>query len=161
MKLTIDRRTLLLASSAALIARPSFAAETHTVEMLNKDPDDSKARMVFKPNLVVVQAGDTISFVGTDRGHNCEVIDGMVPEGAEGWKGKINDDIEVTLDQPGFYGYKCTPHVGQGMVGLVIVQGDGMMDNLEAAQSVRQRGQAKKRWGAIWEEAEAQGLLSA
>ncbi|MEM8775699.1 MAG: pseudoazurin [Pseudomonadota bacterium] len=161
MKLTIDRRTLLLASSAALIARPSFGAASHQVEMLNKDPDDSKARMVFKPNLVVIQPGDTVSFVGTDRGHNCEIIEGMIPDGAEGWKGKINDDVEVTLDVPGFYGVKCTPHVGQGMVGLVVVQGDGMMDNLEAAQGVKQRGQAKKRFQAIWEAAEAEGILSA
>ncbi|MEO0372500.1 MAG: pseudoazurin [Pseudomonadota bacterium] len=163
MTLALSRRTLLLAGTAALIARPAIAEEptTHTVEMLNKDPEDPKQRMVFKPAFLMANPGDTVQFVSADKGHNSEVIEDMMPEGAEGWKGKINDDIAVTLEQPGFYGYKCTPHVGTGMVGLIVVQGEGMMDNLEAAQDVRQRGQAKKRFEALWEMAEEAGVLSA
>ncbi|MEM7732578.1 MAG: pseudoazurin [Pseudomonadota bacterium] len=162
MTLALSRRTLLLAGTAALIARPAMSeATTHTVEMLNKDPEDSKQRMVFKPSFLMINPGDTVQFVSADKGHNSEVIDDMMPEGAEGWKGRINDDVEVTLEQPGFYGYKCTPHVGTGMVGLIVVQGDGMMDNLEAAQKVRHRGQAKKRFEALWEMADEAGVLSA
>ncbi|MEL7013421.1 MAG: pseudoazurin [Pseudomonadota bacterium] len=162
MTLALSRRTLLLAGTAALIARPAVAeATTHTVEMLNKDPEDSKQRMVFKPAFLLVNPGDTVQFVSADKGHNSEIIDDMIPEGAEGWKGRINDDVEVTLETPGFYGYKCTPHVGTGMVGLIVVQGDGMMDNLEAAQKVRHRGQAKKRFEALWEMAEESGVMSA
>lgn len=162
MTLALSRRTLLLAGTAALIARPAIAeATTHVVEMLNKDPEDSKQRMVFKPAFLMVNPGDTVQFVSADKGHNSEVIDDMIPEGAEGWKGRINDDVEVTLETPGFYGYKCTPHVGTGMVGLIVVQGDGMMDNLEAAQKVKHRGQAKKRFEALWEMAEEAGVMSA
>ena len=163
MTLALSRRTLLLAGTAALIARPAIAAEptTHTVEMLNKDPEDSKQRMIFKPAFLMVNPGDTVTFVATDKGHNSEIIDDMIPEGAEGWKGKINDEVAVTFEQPGFYGYKCTPHVGTGMVGLIAEQGDGMMDNLEAAQKVKHRGQAKKRFKALWEMAEEAGLMSA
>ena len=158
----LSRRTVLLAGTAALIARPAIAeATTHTVEMLNKDPEDAKQRMVFKPAFLMVNSGDTVQFVSADKGHNSEVIDDMIPEGAEGWKGRINDDVEVTLDTPGFYGYKCTPHVGTGMVGLIVVQGDGMMDNLEAAQKVKHRGQSKKRFEALWEMAEEAGVMSA
>ena len=160
MKLIIDRRTLLAASAAALITRPAFAA-AHDVQMLNKHPEDAKQRMVFLPNIIVVQPGDTVNFLATDRGHNCEIVDGMMPEGAEGWKGKINEEISVTLDQPGFYGFQCTPHVSQGMVGLIVVEGDGKMDNYEDAKGVRQRGQAKKAWEAIWETVEADGIASA
>ncbi|MEL6118910.1 MAG: pseudoazurin [Pseudomonadota bacterium] len=162
MTLALSRRTILLAGTAALIARPAIAeATTHTVEMLNKDPEDAKQRMVFKPAFLMVNPGDTVQFVSADKGHNSEVIDDMIPEGAEGWKGRINDDVEVTLDTPGFYGYKCTPHVGTGMVGLIVVQGDGMMDNLEAAQKVKHRGQSKKRFEALWEMAEEAGVMSA
>ncbi len=162
MTLALSRRTVLLAGTAALIARPAIAeATTHTVEMLNKDPEDAKQRMVFKPAFLMVNPGDTVQFVSADKGHNSEVIDDMIPEGAEGWKGRINDDVEVTLDTPGFYGYKCTPHVGTGMVGLIVVQGDGMMDNLEAAQKVKHRGQSKKRFEALWEMAEEAGVMSA
>ena len=47
------------------------------------------------------------------------------------------------------------------MVGLIVVEGEGMMDNLEAAQKVRHRGQAKKRFEALWEMAEEAGVMSA
>lgn len=163
MTLALSRRTLLLAGTAALVARPAMSEEptTHTVEMLNKDPEDAKQRMVFKPAFLVVKPGDTVQFVSADKGHNSEIIDDMIPEGAEGWKGRINDDVAVTLETPGFYGYKCTPHVGTGMVGLIVVEGDGMMDNLEAAQKVRHRGQAKKRFEALWEMAEESGVMAA
>ena len=162
MTLALSRRTLLLAGTAALIARPAKAeATTHEVQMLNKDPDDAKQRMVFKPSFLVVKPGDTVKFLSADKGHNSEVIDDMLPEGAEGWKGRINDDVEVTLEAPGFYGYKCTPHVGTGMVGLIVVEGDGMMDNLEAAQKAKHRGQAKKRFQALWEQAEEAGVVAA
>jgi pseudoazurin len=163
MTFPLSRRTLLLAGTAALVARPAISEEAtvHTIEMLNKDPDDSKQRMIFKPAFVLAKPGDSVKFVATDKGHNSEIIDDMVPEGAEGWKGRINDEVEVTLETPGFYGYKCTPHFGTGMVGLIVVQGDGMMDNLEAAQGVRLRGQAKKRFEALWEQAEEAGVMSA
>ena len=145
MTLALSRRTLQLAGTAALIARPVMAEQ----------------RMIFKPAFLMINPGDTVQFVSADKGHNSEIIDDMIPEGAEGWKGRINDDIEVTFETPGFYGYKCTPHVGTGMVGLIVVQGDGMMDNLEAAQKVRHRGQAKKRFEALWEMAEEAGVMSA
>ena len=152
MKFT--RRTAMLTSAAALMAYPVFAQETtvHEVQMLNADPDNPRARQVFIPRIVVANPGDTIKFVAVDRGHNSESIPEMIPAGAEGWEGKINDDIEVTVEVPGVYGYKCTPHATVGMVGLIVVQGEGMMDNLEDAKGVRQRGRARQVWDEIWEE---------
>jgi len=155
MTFKFTRRTAIASSAAALLARPAVAqdAAVHEVKMLNVAPDNPRARQVFLPRIVVAQPGDTIRFVAVDRGHNSESIPEMMPEGAEAWEGAINDEIEVTVDVPGFYGYKCTPHATVGMVGLVIVQGEGMMDNLDDAQSVRQRGRARQVWDEIWEEA--------
>ncbi|MEM6634677.1 MAG: pseudoazurin [Pseudomonadota bacterium] len=152
MSTFINRRTFIAATSALALARPSFAQTTHEVQMLNKHPENRRLSMVYLPRVLVVQPGDTVSFVGVDRGHNSASVDDMIPEGAEAWDGKINDDISVTLEAPGFYGYQCTPHASVGMVGLVIVEGEGMMDNLETAQGVRQRGKAKQSWEEIWEE---------
>jgi pseudoazurin len=101
-----------------------------------------------------------VSFVPTDRSHNSASIDGMIPEAAEPWDGRINQSIDVTLTVPGIYGYKCTPHLALGMAGLIIVEGEGKLDNLEAAKAVRQRGRATQVWEEIWAEAEAAGLLS-
>jgi len=164
MTLSITRRrTLALAGAAALapLAMPSFlrAATSHEVQMLNMHPDNPRQRMVFVPRLLVIQPGDTVTFLPTDGGHNSAILDGMIPEGAEGWNGRINEEISVTPEVPGFYGYQCTPHLTMGMVGLIVVEGDGMMDNYEAAREVPQRGRAAQAFDEIWAEVEEQGLV--
>lgn len=163
MKNSTSRRTFLAGTAAATLlpALPAFA-DGHgptVVEMVNKHPENSKLRNAFFPRVLSVEAGTTVKFQSTDRGHNSSAIEGMIPEGAEAWDGKINEDIEVTFDTPGVYGYKCTPHAASGMVALIFVQGEGMLDNLEAAQDVRQRGKAKAVFSDLWEEAAEMGLL--
>lgn len=160
----INRRTILagLSSSACCIPFRSFGETQyqHVVDMLNYHPTDEKRRMVFYPEITVVKPGDTVLFKRVDGGHNSASIEGMIPEGATPWNGKIGKDISVTFSVPGFYGYVCTPHVTMGMVGLIVVEGEGKLDNLEAAQAVRHRGRANRIWGEIWTQAEADGLLA-
>jgi pseudoazurin len=96
-------------------------AETFEVQMLNKG---EAGIMVFEPALVRLAPGDSVRFVATDKGHNAEIIDDMLPEGATAFSGKINEELTVTPDQAGFYGVRCTPHFAMGMV-MVIVVGDG------------------------------------
>lgn len=105
---------------AALIGGAAFA-ETFEVQMLNKGSDGE--RMVFEPAFVQAQAGDIVKFIATSKGHNAEVNKGMLPEGAEAFKGKINEEIEVTLDTEGVYGVICKPHFAMGMV-MTIAVGD-------------------------------------
>ncbi|MBO9473310.1 pseudoazurin [Shimia sp. R10_1] len=161
MTIQTNRRQLMLAGAALLVARPSIAQSTVDIQMLNKDPDDKKRRMIFKPLIQVVQPGDTVRFVSVDKGHNTQSVAGMLPDGAEEWKSKISKDFEVTLTVPGFYGYKCTPHTAMGMVGLIIVQGDGILDNYEAAKSVKHKSRMQKVWDQIWEQVDAEGLAQA
>jgi pseudoazurin len=105
--------------------------------MLNKGPDGQ--RNWFEPALIRVEPGDTITFKAVDKGHNSASIE--VPEGAEEWKGKINQDVQVTVQQEGLYAYKCTPHFGLGMVGLIVV-GDPSV-NLEVVEKQKYPGKAK------------------
>ena len=105
---------------AALMGGAAFA-ETFEIQMLNKGGDGE--RMVFEPAFVQAQPGDTIKFVATDRGHNAEVNGGMLPDGAQAFKGKINEEFEVTLDAEGVYGVICKPHYAMGMV-MTIAVGD-------------------------------------
>lgn len=133
-----------------LLAPVASLAETYEIKMLNKHPDDKKKRNVFIPDFIKIKPGDTLVFVSTDKGHNTESIDGMIPEGVEEWKSKLSKDFEITFDKPGVYGYKCTPHFTLGMVGLVVVEGDGWDANLEEAKKVRLRGKAKKEFQGIW-----------
>ncbi|WP_395172702.1 MULTISPECIES: pseudoazurin [Roseibium] len=161
MPLIMDRRTVLI-SMAAIAASGSAIAEgnSYTVQMLNKHPDDRKVRNVFLPLVQVVQPGDTVVFASVDKGHNSESIKGMIPEGAETWRSKISKDETVTFNQPGVYGYRCTPHAALGMVGLIIVKGDGMMNNVEAARAVKHRGKAKVVFEQIWEQVDSENLLA-
>ena len=166
MSLVLHRRQFMLATGAlalanATLASSAWAATEYGIEMLNKDPDDKKKRMLFKPIVQVVEPGDTVKFLSTDKGHNSMSIKGMLPEGVEKWKSKLNKEFALTIDKPGFYGYVCQPHASMGMVGLIVCKGDGMMDNFESAKAVKHRGRAKKIWAEIWEQVEAEGIATA
>ncbi|MBT8415861.1 MAG: pseudoazurin [Silicimonas sp.] len=144
-----------MAGLAALVASgPARASgDEHVVEMLNKSPDGNE-RQVFHPPVLKVAPGDTVRFAATDRGHNSASNSDMMPEGAEEWTGKINEEVEITFDVPGVYGYHCVPHRSAGMVGLILV-GDVTEDQLAAAEGARQRGKARQRYEAYFEEARA------
>ncbi|QFT78652.1 pseudoazurin [Erythrobacter sp. THAF29] len=128
------------------------------VQMLTRDPDGSGLQ-VFKPRLITAKVGDTVKFVPTDPTHQSSSIEGMLPEGVRGWEGEINQEVSYVLPKPGVYGYQCVPHYAAGMVGLIIVEGDGMTDNLEAAKAVTHPGLAGRKFGEIFEEAESSGML--
>jgi len=163
MPTLITRRTVLQSAAATTLLPVTTAlAEGHAtiVEMLNKHPEDSKLRMVFYPRVLQVNAGDTVLFQSVDRGHNSESIDDMLPEGAEEWKSRVSKDVEITLTTPGFYGYKCTPHTTMGMVGLIVVEGEGKLTNLETARGVKHRGRAQDAFDEIWAEADEAGYLA-
>jgi pseudoazurin len=109
----------LAAFLALTLAASPVAAREWQVRMLNRG-EDGRA-MVFAPEFLVVQPGDTVRFLATDRGHNAESIAGMIPAGATAFRGRINEEIVVRFSEPGLYGYKCLPHLGMGMVGLIQV----------------------------------------
>ncbi|MGH6900734.1 MAG: pseudoazurin [Geminicoccaceae bacterium] len=141
--------TMLLPAVGLLVrACPARAAE-HEVQMLNKGPDGQ--RNWFEPAVLHAQSGDTIHFVPIDKGHNSAAV--VVPDGAEAWQGKLSKELSVTLDVPGLYAYKCTPHFGLGMVGLVVV-GDPSV-NLQAVKSGRYPGKARTVMAELLEEVEA------
>ena len=160
----MSKRDFIAASAALtgslLISKTAMGSTKYEILMLNKDPDNSKNKMIFSPSLLKVQVGDEVSFIPTDKGHNSASIKGMLPAGAEKWKGKINKQVDVVFDTPGFYGYQCTPHTNMGSIGLIFVDGDGMHDNIEAVACRHHRGKAKKAWKALWEKADAEGFTA-
>lgn len=160
MIITLNRRLFLAGATAMTVASPAFSSgTTHEVKMLNKHPDNKKLRNVFLPLLLVIQPGDTVTFLPTDKGHNSASIKGMIPEAAEPWKSKINKEFSVTFDVPGVYGYKCTPHFALGMVGMIIVEGESMKDNAEAARGVKQSKKSQDIFDGIWAEVDEKGML--
>lgn len=89
----------------------------------------------WKPMIAYAQPGDTLRFKNM-TGHDTQTIDGMIPEGAEGWKSDLGaEGFAATVEQEGVYVYKCNPHITTGMVGVVVV-GDGRPPaNLEEAKA--------------------------
>lgn len=136
---------------AASLAMPFAAlAADHEVRMLNKGSDG--AAMVFEPLVVRAQPGDTITFVPTDKSHNSTSMKGGLPGGAEAWNGKVNEKITVTVTETGVHMYQCTPHLGMGMIGAVVV---GEPINLDAVKALRYPGKAKATAQRIFAEIEA------
>lgn len=129
---------------AAFGAGVASAADVE-IQMLNKG---ESGVMVFEPAFVQVQPGDTVHFVPTDKSHDVESVKGMIPEGVEAFKGKMNEAFDLTATAEGVYGVKCTPHFAMGMVALIVV-GDPS-SNLEAAQTVKNPKKAQERFDAAF-----------
>ena len=88
----------------------------------------------FKPAIIYIQPGDTIHFTNINS-HNA--VSYLKPEGAEGFgeKGKLpGGSFSISPSTEGIYGYVCEPHIGFGMVGVVVV-GDITADDIEVAKT--------------------------
>jgi pseudoazurin len=133
----------VLAAGMSLLALPALSAEIE-IKMMNKGTDGQA--MVFEPAAVKAAPGDTIKFVAVDKGHDAASLPGLVPDGVAAIKGKMSQDLSVTVDQPGAYVFKCTPHFGMGMVALVVV-GDAPA-NLDAVKAAKMPKKAKDRLDA-------------
>lgn len=120
------------ALAASILASGALAAD-HEVRMLNKGSNGQA--MQFEPAFLKIEPGDTVTFVATDKSHNSESLKNGIPESATEWKGKINEEIKVTFEAEGLYAYKCTPHLGMGMVGLIQVGEDA--SNVDAVQAIK------------------------
>ena len=69
-----------------LFSNIAIAADA-TVEMLNKL---DKRNMIFSPEIVRIDVGDTVFWKATDPGHNVQFISkNGVPEGVEKFKSKV------------------------------------------------------------------------
>lgn len=127
-----------LAAATLLAGMPAMAAE-HVIQMKNRGANNRS--MVFEPEYVKAAVGDTIRIVVADKLHNAETIPGVWPDGVAPIKGKVNEEITLTITAEGLYGIKCTPHYAMGMVGLIVV---GKAPVTEAHRAVRQPGQAQR-----------------
>ena len=112
----ITTRHIGIILSALVYMLPNLVnAEEHIVNAAARE---------FKPAIIYVQPGDTVKFTNMTS-HNSVTY--LTPEGATGWgeKGKMAGGTFITppIDIEGIYGYVCEPHIGFGMVGVVVVGG--------------------------------------
>ena len=105
----------------------------HEVKMLNQGPTGV---MVFEPAVLKINIGDTVTFKSVDAAHNSASIPGMIPAGASTWNGQLSQDLTVSFDVAGIYGYQCTPHSMMAMVGVIEVGND--QSNMNEVKSAAQ-----------------------
>ncbi|MEM9223946.1 MAG: plastocyanin/azurin family copper-binding protein [Pseudomonadota bacterium] len=102
-------------ATAAIIAvgltSPVVAGEEHTV---------SADLVKYEPFLLYIQPGDTVHFVNMNT-HNVETIDVLSPDGQEKVFTEIGENVSLTFDKEGIVVYKCTPHWGMRMGGIIVV----------------------------------------
>lgn len=74
----------------------------------------------FEPLVAYVQPGESVTWTGMDS-HNVETLSAMIPEGGVEFNTAVGENVTETFDTPGIYVYKCTPHWGTRMGGVVVV----------------------------------------
>jgi pseudoazurin len=140
LKVVVTSAVLMVLVPAA----PAWAKQWE-VKMLNKG---ATGAMVFEPAFIKIAPGDTVKFVASDKSHNAESLPGLIPAGSAAFKGKMNEDIVVPFSKPGLYAYKCMPHMGMGMVGLVQVRSADNKDAV-AAGTAKLPALAKARFDKL------------
>ena len=98
--------------------------------------------MVYSQELVKIDAGQSVEWVPTDKGHNVEILAG--PDGFEiPKKTKLGEAVNMKFTVPGIYLYQCSPHAAMGMIGIVVVGGD--TSNMDAIKGKKVTGSKSKK----------------
>lgn len=134
---------LLSAATLGAAVLPAAATE-HTVLMRNSN---GKGKfMLFEPDFIKAEVGDTIKFVPKDKGHNAETIPEIWPAGAPEVKGELNEEVVLKIEKAGIYAIKCHPHFPMGMIALITA---GELTNKDQLESYKPAGTAEKRFNEL------------
>jgi len=74
----------------------------------------------FSPIFIYVEPGDIVNWNGM-AGHNIETLDTMTPEGQEKINTELGSNVTSVFSKEGIVVYKCTPHWGARMGGIIVV----------------------------------------
>ncbi len=136
------------AAEADLVAEPAPIAEPETTPEATEPPatvdvqtHEVKAQVTaYNPLVLFINPGDQVAWSNMN-GHDTQSLEGMIPEGAEMWHSKMGDNYSHTFTVEGVYFYKCTPHWGTGMGGVIVV---GKPSNLDIIKGMEVKGAGKR-----------------
>lgn len=74
----------------------------------------------FDPMFLVVEPGDTVTWTNMPA-HLVESIGEMSPEAQPAFISEMGETVSYTFDVEGVVTYKCTPHWGARMGGMILV----------------------------------------
>ena len=105
----------------------------------------------FKPQVIFVEKGDTVAFEQMAT-HFVESI--MIPEGANKMLSDMGADYTYNIDKEGLYLYKCPPHWGARMGGIIVVGTDlrdkeKLIDSLKEYKTLAKKSKDKMSKGYL------------
>jgi plastocyanin len=122
-----------LLGASALLSTSAMAAD-HVVKAVGTK---------FDPLVIQVAPGDTVSWENMNGHISNTDFNGTtyIPEGAQGWTSEMGENFKTQpLTKEGVYLYKCDPHWGNRMGGVVVV---GNPTNLDALLATKPKGGVK------------------
>jgi len=108
----------ILTKIASTILILMFAASGKSA--LAADHEITALAVKYNPMFIYIEKGDTVNWSSME-GHNVETIDKMVPEGQEKINSELGNNVTAVFETEGIVVYKCTPHWGARMGGVIVV----------------------------------------
>ena len=81
-----------------------------------------EGNLVFEPNELTVNAGDTVTFVNNALPPHNIIVDGRADLSRESLMFSPGETQEIVFADTGDFNFKCAPHEGAGMKGVIHVK---------------------------------------
>ena len=111
----MSRLTIMMTS---LFLSMTLAAQAYAAEIQM----GYNGNLVFEPNEVTVKAGDTVTFVNNALPPHNIIVDGRADLSRESLMFSPGETQEIVFADTGDFNFKCAPHEGAGMKGVIHVQ---------------------------------------
>ena len=110
----MSRLTIMLTS---LFLSMSLAAQAYAAEIQM----GYEGNLVFEPNELTVNAGETVTFINNALPPHNIIVDGRADLSRESLMFSPGDTQEIVFADAGDFNFKCAPHEGAGMKGVIHV----------------------------------------
>ena len=81
-----------------------------------------EGNLVFEPNEVTVNAGETVTFINNALPPHNIIVDGRADLSRESLMFSPGETQEIVFADKGDFNFKCAPHEGAGMKGVIHVE---------------------------------------
>jgi len=111
----MSRLTIMV---TALFLSMTLAAQAYAAEIQM----GYNGNLVFEPNEVTVNAGETVTFVNNALPPHNIIVDGRADLSRESLMFSPGETQEIVFADAGDFNFKCAPHEGAGMKGVIHVK---------------------------------------
>ena len=111
----MSRLTIMLTS---LFLSMTLAAKAYAVDIQM----GYEGNLVFEPNEVTVNAGETVTFINNALPPHNIIVDGRADLSRESLMFSPGETQEIVFADAGDFNFKCAPHEGAGMKGVIHVE---------------------------------------